>query len=85
VAVFVAVALVARYSSISFLWHNVVGVVAVVGVGMLISLLDPPSSPKDASQELPAPARSGIAGTATRQTPASRKHLISVSARRLHP
>jgi Na+/proline symporter len=36
------VALVARYSKIAFLWHNVVGVVAVVGVGMLISLLDRP-------------------------------------------
>jgi SSS family solute:Na+ symporter len=34
------VALVARYSSIAFLWHNVVGVVAVVSVGMLISLLE---------------------------------------------
>ena len=42
-----AVALVARYSSIAFLWHNVVGVVAVVGIGMLISLLDPSSSRKD--------------------------------------
>ena len=37
-----AVALVARYSSIAFLWHNVVGVVAVVSVGMLISLLERP-------------------------------------------
>jgi SSS family transporter len=35
-----AVALVARYSSIAFLWHNVVGCVAVVTIGMLISLLD---------------------------------------------
>jgi len=43
-----AVALVARYSSIAFLWHNVVGAAAVVGIGMLISLLDRPSSPKDA-------------------------------------
>ena len=33
-----AVALVARYSSISFLWHNVVGAVAVVAIGMVISL-----------------------------------------------
>jgi len=40
-----AVALVARYSSISFLWHNVVGCVAVVTIGMLISLIPPrPSS-----------------------------------------
>jgi hypothetical protein len=34
------VALVARYSSIAFLWHNVVGCVAVVAIGMLVSLLD---------------------------------------------
>ena len=40
------VALVARYSSIAFLWHNVVGTVAVVSIGMLISLLDRSSSPK---------------------------------------
>jgi len=41
-----AVALVARYSSMAFLWHNVVGVVVVVSVGMLISLTEepPPSS-----------------------------------------
>jgi Na+/proline symporter len=41
-----AVALVARFSTIAFLWHNVVGAVAVVGVGMLISLLDRPSAPR---------------------------------------
>jgi hypothetical protein len=40
------VALVARYSSMAFLWHNVVGTVAVVSIGMLISLLDRSSSPK---------------------------------------
>ena len=43
-----AVALVARYSSIAFLWLNVVGAVAVVAIGMVISLLDRPSAPKDA-------------------------------------
>jgi Na+/proline symporter len=43
-----AVALVARYTSIAFLWHNVVGVVAVVAVGMLVSLLGRPSASKDA-------------------------------------
>jgi solute:Na+ symporter, SSS family len=32
-----AVALVAWTTPISFLWHNVVGVVVVVGVGMAIS------------------------------------------------
>jgi hypothetical protein len=37
-----AVALVARYSSMAFLWHNVVGVVVVVCVGMLISLTEGP-------------------------------------------
>jgi Na+/proline symporter len=41
-----AVGLVARYSSIAFLWHNVVGVVAVVSVGMLVSLLDRSPAPK---------------------------------------
>jgi hypothetical protein len=44
-----AVALVARYSSIAFLWHNVVGCVAVVTIGMLISLLDRSSSPEGRS------------------------------------
>jgi Na+/proline symporter len=34
-----AVALVARYSSIAFLWHNVVGCAAVVTVGSIVSLL----------------------------------------------
>jgi solute:Na+ symporter, SSS family len=42
-----AVALVARYSSIAFLWHNVVGVAAVVSVGVLVSLLDQPSPARD--------------------------------------
>ena len=45
-----AVALVARYSSIAFLWHNVVGCVAVVTIGMLISLLDRSSIRKGAQQ-----------------------------------
>jgi hypothetical protein len=36
-----AVALVARFSSISFLWHNVVGATAVVVVGMAISVASP--------------------------------------------
>jgi Na+/proline symporter len=43
-----AVAFVARYSSMAFLWHNVVGVVVVVCVGMLISVTEPrpPSFPR---------------------------------------
>jgi Na+/proline symporter len=41
----VAVALVARYTSIAFLWHNVVGCAAVVTVGLLISLLPTRPSP----------------------------------------
>jgi Na+/proline symporter len=36
-----AVALVAHYTSIAFLWHNVVGCAAVVGIGMVVSLLEP--------------------------------------------
>jgi len=43
-----AVALVARYSSIAFLWLNVVGAAAVVAIGMVISLLDRSSALKDA-------------------------------------
>jgi Na+/proline symporter len=39
-----AVALVATFSSISFLWHNVVGVVVVVTVGMLLSYTEPGKS-----------------------------------------
>ena len=45
-----AVALVARYSSIAFLWHNVVGCVAVVTIGMLVSLLDRVTVRKGAQQ-----------------------------------
>jgi Na+/proline symporter len=37
------VAIVARYTSMAFLWHNVVGCVAVVTVGLLISMI--PSRP----------------------------------------
>jgi Na+/proline symporter len=43
----VSVALVARYSKISFLWYNVVGCVVVVAVGMLLSLLGKKSNPFD--------------------------------------
>ncbi len=43
-----AVALVARYSSMAFLWHNVVGCVAVETIGMLVSLLDRTSVRKGA-------------------------------------
>jgi Na+/proline symporter len=39
-----AVAFVAfRYPHISFLWHNVVGVVVVSGVGLAVSALQPAS------------------------------------------
>ncbi len=37
----ISVALVAKYTSISFLWHNVVGCGVVVIVGMLLSLTSP--------------------------------------------
>ncbi len=43
----VSVALVARYSKISFLWYNVVGCVVVVTVGMLLSLLGKKSKSLD--------------------------------------
>ena len=39
---------VATYTSIAFLWHNVVGAVTVVVVGYGISLLD--RSPRDTSR-----------------------------------
>jgi len=38
----VAVALVAKFTTIAFLWHNVVGAVVVVVVGMLLSFTEPP-------------------------------------------
>jgi Na+/proline symporter len=37
-----AVAMVAQFTTIAFLWHNVVGAVVVVVVGMLLSLTQPP-------------------------------------------
>ena len=39
IAGIITVALVANYSSISFLWYNLVGCVVVVVVGMLVSLI----------------------------------------------
>jgi SSS family solute:Na+ symporter len=38
---FVTVLLAARYSSISYLWYNLVGVVVVVGVGLALSYTQP--------------------------------------------
>jgi Na+/proline symporter len=40
----VSVALVARYTTIAFLWHNVVGAVVVVAVGLLLSVTGRPRS-----------------------------------------
>ncbi len=42
-----AVGAVATYTSIAFLWHNVVGAVTVVTVGYLLSLTEPPRSAAD--------------------------------------
>ena len=36
-----AVALAASFTPVAFLWHNVIGAVAVVIVGLLVSLLEP--------------------------------------------
>jgi solute:Na+ symporter, SSS family len=36
-----AVSYAASYTNLAFLWHNVIGAVAVVIVGMIVSLLDP--------------------------------------------
>ena len=44
-----SVAAVAKYTDIAFLWHNVVGVVVVVGVGMAISLFDRSNPPASAA------------------------------------
>jgi hypothetical protein len=38
-----SVAWVASFTRIAFLWHNVVGAVVVVLVGLLISLVDRPT------------------------------------------
>ncbi len=40
IAGMISVALVARYSSISFLWYNVVGCMVVVVVGLILSLVE---------------------------------------------
>jgi solute:Na+ symporter, SSS family len=39
----ISVALVSRYSSMSFLWYNLIGCVVVVSIGMLLSLVAPRS------------------------------------------
>jgi Na+/proline symporter len=44
----VSVALVAKYSTIAFLWHNVIGAAVVVAVGLLLSLTGPASSSRAA-------------------------------------
>jgi solute:Na+ symporter, SSS family len=45
-----SVALVSRYSRVSFLWYNVIGCAVVVAVGMLISLTDRRPAPGNTSQ-----------------------------------
>jgi Na+/proline symporter len=41
IAGMVSVALAATYTDVAFLWHNVIGVVAAVGVGLAVSVVDP--------------------------------------------
>jgi Na+/proline symporter len=36
-----SVALAASFTNVAFLWHNVIGVVAVVVVGLAVSAVDP--------------------------------------------
>ena len=36
-----SVAWAATFTNVAFLWHNVIGVVGAVGVGMAVSLVDP--------------------------------------------
>jgi Na+/proline symporter len=55
-----AVAGTASFTPVAFLWHNVIGAVVVVVVGMLVSLLDP-------ARRSPAPSEPG-AGPAARGT-----------------
>ncbi len=45
-----SVALVASYTNIAFLWHNVVGAVAVVVVGTIVSVIQRPQGPAAASK-----------------------------------
>jgi Na+/proline symporter len=40
-----AVAWAASYTSVAFLWHNVIGAVVVVAVGMAVSLVQPRAAP----------------------------------------
>ncbi|HEY6510045.1 MAG TPA: hypothetical protein VIY56_18610, partial [Vicinamibacterales bacterium] len=40
-----AVAWAAGYTNVAFLWHNVIGAVVVVAVGLAVSLVTPPMSP----------------------------------------
>jgi len=39
------VGLAARFTNVAFLWHNVTGAVAVVVVGLIVSLFTPPRRP----------------------------------------
>jgi Na+/proline symporter len=51
----ISVALVARFTSVSFLWYNLVGCAVVVIVGMLLSLSSPPKPEReDAARALAA-------------------------------
>jgi SSS family transporter len=50
IAGMVAVSVVAYSTQISFLWHNVVGVVVVVTVGLLVSAMSPPRQPAAADR-----------------------------------
>jgi hypothetical protein len=45
-----AVAWAASFTNVAFLWHNVIGVVAAVAVGLAISLVDPARQRRSAVQ-----------------------------------
>ncbi len=49
-----AVSYAASYTNIAFLWHNVIGAVTVVVVGMLVSLVDPRGRRAIEASETPA-------------------------------
>jgi len=50
IAGMVSVAWAASFTSVAFLWHNVIGVVAAVAVGLAVSLIDPARKRRSAVQ-----------------------------------
>ena len=51
IAGMVSVAWAASFTNVAFLWHNVIGVVAAVAVGLAVSLVDPARHKRTAAQQ----------------------------------